>query len=56
MDEPACMVYVDAVMPVGTYAIGVKVTDYIQGNPTPMSIVPAKFIIQILANDACNTR
>lgn len=35
-------------MPVGRYALGVKVSDYITGNPNPMSTVPAKFLIDVL--------
>lgn len=56
MDAPACMVLIDGVMFTGTYAVGVKVSDYILGNPTPMSTIPAKYIVQILPDNGCNTR
>lgn len=56
MDAPACMVLIDTSVNSGTYAVGVKVSDYIRGNPTPMSTVPAKYIIQISPDTGCNTR
>ena len=56
IDSPQCLLLIDGAMTVGTYAVGLKVSDYIAGNPNPMSTVPAKFIVQIMPDTGCNTR
>lgn len=56
MDSIGCYLKTDGAMPAGTYAVSIKVSDYIRGNPTPMSIVPAKFILKILPDNGCNSR
>jgi len=56
MVSPYCYIIIDDVMPVGTYAVGIKISDYISGNPNQMSTIPGKFIINIVPNSKCNNR
>lgn len=43
-----CQILIDGVMPPGRYSVGIKVSDYIKGDPNPLSTVPVKFLIDVL--------
>ena len=48
MAHAFCQILIIGLMPVGRYSVGIKVSDYIKGNPNPMSTVPVKFLIDVL--------
>ena len=57
MEAPTCWILIEGIMPVGRYALGVKVLDFIKGNPNPLSSVPVKFLIDVIPDPtSCLTR
>jgi hypothetical protein len=58
MAHAFCQILIIGIMPVGRYSVGIKVSDYIKGNPNPMSTVPVKFLIDIIPiyQTACLSR
>ena len=58
MAHAFCQILIIGVMPVGRYSVGIKVSDYIKGNPNPMSTVPVKFLIDVIPvyQTACLSR
>ena len=56
INAPACAISVDGGISVGTYAIGIQISDYIKGSTFPLSTIPVKFIIQVLAASTCNQK
>ena len=56
INAPACAISIDGGISVGTYAIGIQISDYIKGSIIPLSTIPVKFIIKVLAASTCNQR
>lgn len=56
MAQSTCMLLIEGVMPLGRYSVGIKVSDYIMGNPNPMSTIPAKFLIDVIPPNSCISR
>ena len=57
INAPACAISIDGGISIGTYAIGIQISDYIKGSSVPLSTIPVKFIIQVIAaSSTCNQR
>ena len=56
ISSPACAISIDGGIAIGTYAIGIQVSDYIKGSTDPLSSVPAKFLIQVLPSTSCTQK
>ena len=56
INAPACAISIDGGISIGTYAIGIQISDYIKGSSVPLSTIPVKFIIKVVSASSCNRR